>query len=86
MIKNREGSYYLTEGIFRQIEAKYHFPYELLNKKLLGYVLRNIVWIIYKENEAFIKVPFARNRVWFKAMLTDPELCAMAKLPQIYIN
>ena len=86
MIKQREGSYYVALGIFNQIKVRHHFPIELLNKNPLGYVVYGIIWIIYKENEAFIRVPFAKNRLWFKAMASEPEFYAVSKLPQIYLN
>ena len=86
MIKKRENSYYMTLGIFNQTEVRHHFLSDLLNKNPLGYVVRGVIWIIYKENEAFIRVPFAKNRLWFKAMTSEPELYAVSKLPQIYLN
>ena len=86
MIKRKGNHLLLPLGIFDQLEVRHHLPFELLRKNLVGYVCFNMVWILYKEEELLIRVPFARNRLWFRAIVSDPEFSAVSKLPQIYIN
>lgn len=85
MIRRRGNSLVLSEDIFKQLETRHHFPFELLNKDLAGYVYHGVVYIIYREREALIRVPFARNRLWYRAIMSDPGFSVLSRLSQIYI-
>lgn len=85
MIRRKGNSLVLSSDIFDQLEVQYHFPFEILKKKLVGYVYSGVVYLLYEEEKALIRVPFARNRLWFRAIISDPEFSALSQLPQIYI-
>lgn len=85
MIRRKGNSLVLTKDIFGQLETRYHFPFEMLKKNPIGYVCLDIVYLLYEDERALIKVPFARNRLWFRAMVSEPEFAVLAKLPQVYV-
>lgn len=85
MIRRKGNNLVLTSDIFDQLEVRHHFPFELLKKNPAGYVCLDIVWLLYTEERVLIRVPFARNRLWFKAMVSDPEFAVLSELPQIYV-
>lgn len=85
MIRRKGNSLVLSSDVFDQLEVRYHFPFEVLKKNLVGYAYLGVVYLLYEEDKALIKVPFARNRLWFKAIASDPEFSALSKLPQIYV-
>ena len=85
MIRRKGNSLVLSSDIFDQLEVRHHFPFEVLQKNPVGYVYLNIVYLLYLEDKALIKVPFARNRLWLQAIASDPGFSALSKLPQIYV-
>ena len=85
-IELKEKSPTLSTGIWRQFEIRHHFPFDLLRKKVRGYADDNTaIWLIYEENGKWFRVPFARNRKWFEAMVSEPEMIALRNLAQIYL-
>ena len=85
MIRRKGNNLVLTSDIFDQLEVRHHFPFEVLKKNPIGYVYLDMVYLLYEEEKALIRVPFARNRLWFKAIASDPGFSALSKLPQIYV-
>ncbi len=85
MIGKRGNFLVMAPGTFQQLEIKHHFPFDLLKKKIIGYISLGMIWILYEEKESIIRTPFARNRKWFKAITSDPEFAVLARLPQIYV-
>ena len=65
MIRRKGNSLVLTSDIFDQLEVKYHFPFDVLKKNPVGYIYLDIIWLLYIEEKALIRVPFARNRLWY---------------------
>jgi len=85
MIGKRGNFLVMAPGTFQQLEVKHHFPFDLMKKKVLGYVNMEKVWVLYEEDGKIIKAAFARNMRWFGAMVSDPEFTALRQVPQIYI-
>jgi hypothetical protein len=85
MIGKRGNSWVIASGTFDQLEIKSLFPFDLMKKKVVGYVNSNMIWVLYEEDEKIIKVPFARNILWFRAIASEPEFMALKQVPQIYI-
>ena len=85
MIGKRGNFSVMAPGTFQQLEIRCHFPFDLMKKKVLGYVSMREVWILYEEDEKIIKAPFARNMRWFKAIVSEPEFAALRQIPQIYV-
>lgn len=85
MIGKKGGVWAIVSGAFTQLEVKHLFPFDLMKKEVEGFVDYGIIWIIYKEEENLVRVPFARNRKWFVAMTSEPELAALARVKQIYV-
>ena len=85
MIGKKGGVWAMVSGAFTQLEVKHLFPFDLMKKEVEGFVDYGIIWIIYKEEENLVRVPFARNRKWFEAMVSEPEMVAFRELPQIYV-
>lgn len=85
MIGRKGNCLAISPDAFRQLEIKRHFPYEVLSKKILGYISLGVIWLIYEERDKLIKVPFARNRKWFDAIVSDVEFAVIGRLPQIYV-
>jgi len=75
----------IAPGAFSQLESKFHFPFDLMRKRILGYVNLGVIWILYEEEEQIIKVPFARNKKWFEAIISEPEFAALRNLKHIYV-
>jgi len=72
---------------FVQHPVEYYQPLELLRKEMIGYcVFNNIYWVLVKEDEGYVRVPFARSLIWFKALTSDPEFICIRKLPLLYIT
>lgn len=85
MIGRKGNSPVISPGVFKQLESRFHFPFEVMKKDVIGYVCTDMVWLLYREGEALIRTPFARNRLWFKAIISCPEFAALTRLPQIYL-
>jgi len=85
MIGKRGNSLVIAPGTFDQLEVKSLFPFDLMKKKVVGYINLDRIWVLYEEDEKIIKVPFARNILWFRAMVSEPEFAALKQVPQIYI-
>lgn len=85
MIGKRGNCLVIAPGTFQQLEIKNHFPFDLMKKKILGYVNMETVWVLYEEDGKIIKVPFARNMKWFRAIVSEPEFAALRQVPQIYV-
>ena len=85
MIGKRGNSLVIAPGTFDQLEVKSLFPFDLMKKKVLGYVNLSTIWILYEEDGKIVKVPFARNILWFRAITSEPEFTALKQVPQIYI-
>ena len=82
----KHGSPTFGFGLWRQLEVRHHFPFDLLKKNIKGYVDDgSAIWLLYEEAGRWIRVPFARNRKWFEAMVSEPEMVAFRELPQIYV-
>jgi len=85
MIGKRGNSWVIALSTFDQMEVKSLFPFDLMKKKVLGYINLDAIWVLYEEDEKIIKVPFARNILWFRAMVSEPEFAALKQVHQIYI-
>ena len=85
MIGRKGNSLAIAPGVFNQLEVKVLFPIDLLKKKVLGYTNVGIICVLYEEGGKIVKVPFAKNRKWFQAMVSEPEWAALASIPQIYV-
>lgn len=85
MIGKKGNSPTITPSVFAQLEKRYLFPFDLMKKKVLGYVCADIIWMLYEEEGKLVKVPFARNIAWLVAILSEPEYLALRKVPQIYL-
>ena len=87
LIKVKGSAYCLAPERFNQMKVKRLIPYDLLKKQLLGYcVTLGLYWVILMEDGEYVRVPFARNEEWFKAMTSEVELSSIADLPHIYIT
>jgi hypothetical protein len=62
-------------------------PHELLKQKMIGYVDAGTFWIVChgEKGEMFMRVPFARNRLWFDALTSEDEFLCIRGLPQMYL-
>jgi len=85
MVRRKGNQLVLSLDIFDQLEIRHHFPFDVLKRNPIGYVNFDMVYLLYEEGKALVKVPFARNRLWFRAMVSDPEFSVLSKLPQIYV-
>jgi len=85
MIGKKGNSPTITPSVFAQLEQKYMFPFDLMQKKILGYVYVAAVWMIYEEEGKLFRVPFAKNLYWLRAIMSEPEFSALRQLPQIYL-
>ena len=85
LIKQKGGVFALSPERFCQIPVKHLQPYDILRKEMLGYAISGFYWVIAKDDENYVRVPFARNEFWFKALTSDVEYSCIARLPQIYI-
>lgn len=87
IMKYLGGSLTITAGRFNQLEIKRVTPHTLLKMKMAGYVYSNIVWVICKSGEnTFVRVPFAKNKLWFDAFTSEVEFASIKELPQIFIT
>ena len=86
MIGKRGNFLVMAPGTFQQLEVKYHFPFDLMKKKVLGFVSMEKLYILYEEGEKIVKTPFARNMKWFKAIVSEPEFAALRQIPPVYIG
>lgn len=88
LLKMKGETLTLAPHRFDQMQAKYYLAWVLLKKQILGYaVINGWYWLIVRDSEGvYVKVPFARNEVWFRALTSDPEFMSIAQLPQIYIT
>ena len=85
MIGKRGNSWVIAPGVFVQLEVDNLFPFDLMKKKIIGYVNSDMIWVLYEEDEKLIKVPFARNKLWLRAIVSEPEFAALKQMPQIYV-
>ena len=85
MIGKRGNFSVMAPGAFKQLEIRRLFPFDLLKKKIVGYADLGVIWVLFEEGESIVKVPFARNRKWFDAIMSEPEFSALGGLRQIYI-
>ena len=85
LIKDYDGTLVLRPGRWNQMETKVMPLHNLIHKEMLGWVRTNIYWILIWDNEKYFKVPFARNKLWFMALTSEPEFIAIRELDQIYL-
>lgn len=85
MIGKKGNSPVISPAVFNQLESRYHFPFEVMKKDVVGYICTDMVWLLYREGEALVRTPFARSRSWFKAIISDPEFAALRQVSQIYV-
>lgn len=85
MIGKKGNLNVIVGGGFNQLQVKFHFLPDLLKKKVIGYALTSVVWVIYEEDEQLYRVPIAKNIKWWEALLTEPEFSAFNSLKQIYV-
>jgi hypothetical protein len=73
---------------FSQMKVKCIIPYELLKKEMICWVVVDgIYWVICRENAGeYCKVPFAKNELWFREIVSEVEFMSIAKLPQVYVT
>lgn len=77
----------IPRGRFDQFAIMIVPPHEFLKQKMIGYVDDGTFWLICHDEKAemFIRIPFARNRVWFDALTSEVEFFCIRALPQIYL-
>jgi hypothetical protein len=82
------NQYCLSPDRFNQLGTKVMTHYLLLKKNMIGYCAwQGIYWvIIIDDNGEFLKVPFAKNEAWFKALTSELEMLPIAELTRIYIT
>lgn len=85
MLGYRKDSPIFARHVFSQFEKRFLFPHDLLGKKLLGYADFGCVWVVYDEGGQIYRVPFAKNRTFFRAIVDALGLEVIGVLPQIYI-
>lgn len=73
---------------FLPMEVKRLMPFEIIKKDILGWANWNgIYWLIIREGDGkYIRVPFAKNKKWFDAMLSEIEFAPISELCQIFIT
>jgi hypothetical protein len=88
LIKRKGDAMTLSPDRFKQFVIKHYIPFTLLKKELLGYAIVNgIYWIICREGEGvYSKVPFAKNKFWWDALVNEVEFMSVGTLPQIFIT
>lgn len=88
LIKKKGDAYTLSPERFKQFSIKYYTQFNLMKKDLLGYAIVNgIYWVICREGDGvYSKVPFAKNNLWWEALVSELEFAAIGKLPQIFIT
>ena len=75
----------LAAGRYNQIKVKHIMPHGLLTKDLVGYVNMGTHWIVYREEKDLYRTFFAKNGLWFSALVSEPEFTVVRELPQIYL-
>lgn len=87
IIKLKGDCLTLHPNRFAQMKARYYQPWKIAKTPLIGYAnLDGFYWLIAREGEDFIRVPFAKNQAWFEALTSDADWLFIRKLPQIYIT
>ena len=72
---------------FNQMKAKFYQPWKIAKTPLIGYAnINGFYWLVAKEGQEFIRVPFAKNEQWFDALTSDMDWVFIRRLPQIYIT
>ena len=87
IVKMKGDCLTLHPSRFNQMKARYYQPWKLVRTPLVGYVNADgVYWLIAKEGEDFIRVPFAKNEAWFHALTSDQDWLFIRALPQVYIT
>jgi len=87
MIKFKGDCLTLHPTRFNQMKARYYQPWKIAKTPLVGYAnINGFYWLIARENEDLIRVPFAKNEAWFEALTSDQDWFFIRALPQIYIT
>ena len=74
IIKLKGDCLTLHPNRFSQMKAKFYQPWKVINTPLIGYAnLNGFYWLIAKESDEFIRVPFAKNNEWFEALTSDKD-------------
>ena len=85
ILRTYEDGYVLQRNRYNQIELIVMQTHELIKKNMVGYIRDGYFYVLCWENDNYYKVPFARNKLWFDALTSDPEYIAIRELPQIYV-
>jgi len=85
MIGQKGNCFALPPSAFKQLRVKRLLLFDLMKKKLIGFVIYNVVWILYEEGNEMFKVPIARNMKWYEAIKSELEFAVLEELKQIYI-
>jgi len=88
LIKIKGDALSIAPERFNQMETRYYQPWKFIKLHILGYVVteNGFYCLIVKENDKHLKIPFARNKEWFQALISEPEFNFIQDLPQIYVT
>lgn len=86
ILKKYDDGYVLPEKRWLQIRHKLLLPHQAVLKELVGYVkIGANYWLLYRESEEYFKSFFAKNSLWWNAIINEPEYVVIGKLKQVYV-
>ena len=86
ILKKYEDGYVLPVIRFKQIPRVALTTRAVLNKEAIGYiVVGDFFWVLYRENDNYFRMLFAKNILWWRALTNEPEYACIAALPQVYL-
>lgn len=88
LVKRKGDAYCLAPERFIAMQVKRLLAHELVKTEMLGYCnVKGVYWIVCRESAGkYFRAPFARNKMWFDALTSEPEFCGIKNLPQIFIT
>jgi len=86
IIKNYKDGLVVAAVRYNQFTPRNLSPYELLNKKLIGYVFLNgMYFVVFWDNDKYYRSFFAKNVLWFEALTSEPQFACIKELPQLLL-
>ena len=87
LFKQKGKVWSITPERFGQLPSKLFQPWAIRRIEIIGYSVTQdgMHWLIAEFDNGYVKIPFAKNRLWFDAFSSEVEFAFIRDLTQIYV-
>jgi len=85
ILKKYDDGFVLPLIRYRQMEMRFIQLHDLFKFKIIGYINDGYYFLLAVDKDNYFKIPFARNKKWFEALMTEEMFVPLRDIPQIYV-